>query len=153
MDALIFLALWSGLTALLAVIGGRRSRRAWAGRFRLYFIAGWALVSVGALQVLFTPLRFRELSESAVWFCATGFLVIFTGALNLLNLENQAGQASLRRVCTLANGVVTVLFVAVATHRGAEPLHDPVSGAMILAGLLALGLGLFLGPEKSWRTG
>ena len=142
MDALVFLAVWFGVTFLLVGLWGRRAWRGSAGLLRLYLVTGWALVAVGVLQVLVTPNRFRELSESALWFCASGFLVAFTGAFNLLNLDSRVGQPSLRRVCALANGVVTIFFVAIATHRGAEPLHDPVSGVMIVASVLATALGV-----------
>jgi len=152
MDALVFLAVWFGMTFLLVGLWGRRAWHGSAGLFRLYLVTGWALVAVGILQVLVTPLRFRELSESALWFCASGFLVAFTGAFNLLNLDNKVGQSSLRRVCTLANGVVTVFFVAIATHRGAEPLHDPVSGMMIVASVVATTLGLLREPGNFSRA-
>ena len=152
MDALVFLTVWFGVTFLLVGLWGRRVWRGSAGLLRLYLVTAWALVAVGALQALVTPIRFRELSESALWFCASGFLVAFTGAFNLLNLNSRVEQPSLRRVCALANGVVLVFFVAIATHRGAEPLHDPVSGMMIVASVLATTLGLLREPGKFSRA-
>jgi hypothetical protein len=37
---------------------------------------------------------------------------------------------------------MTAIFVAVATHRGAEPPHDPVSKVLVAVGAVATGLSI-----------
>jgi len=102
----------------------------------MYRVAGASLVSIGALQVAATPLVLGRFEEQTLWFVTAGIAVVLVGVLNLLNLRYRRVAPGLRPVCAAANLAMAVVFVAVATHRGAEPPHDPVSVAW-----LALALG------------
>ncbi len=145
MSALILLAGWFSATALLVGIFNRRLWHSLSASLRLYLGLGWALVSIGVIQAMFTPLRFTSFDESALWFATSGSAVVLTGALNLLNVRGQRQDAGLRRVCMAANAWVTLVFVAVATHRGQEPLHDPVSAVLVaVAGAATVLSGDFL---------
>lgn len=140
MSALLPLAVWLGLTALLTGIVDRRLWGSLPASLRLYLVLGWSLVAIGITQLLLTPLKFPSFDETALWFATSGSAVALTGALNLLNLRGGLGEAGVRRVCTAANLWITLVFVAVATHRGAEPPHDPVSVVLIAVGAAATGL-------------
>jgi len=137
MDALIMLTMWSGATVLLMGLFGRRRWALLGPSLRLYLALGWALVSLGSIQMLFTPLRFGSFDENALWFATSGGAIILTGALNLLNLVRRADARVIRRLCLAANVWITLVFVAVATHRGAEPFHDPVSVVMVVVAVAA----------------
>ena len=134
---LIFLFIWIVLALALARLLTGRLWRTLPLSLRLYLFAGWSLVSFGALQVVISPFKFRPFDETALWFATAGMAVILAGALNLLNLGRHLEDAWLRRTCLAANVAVTLVFVAVATHRGAEPPHDPVSIGLLVVGLFA----------------
>lgn len=142
MSALIPLAVWFALTAFLTRFVDRRLWRSLPSSLRLYLVLGWSLVSIGIAQSLLTPLKFESFDEGALWFATSGSAVALTGALNLLNLRGGLGEAGVRRVSTMANVWITLVFVAVATHRGAEPPHDPVSMVLIAVGVAATGLSI-----------
>ena len=137
MSALIFLAIWFVATFCLVGAFGRRLWNALSSSLRLYLVVGWSLVSIGVIQMMFSPFRFRSFDEAALWFATAGLAITLTGALNILNLGRQRADRGLRRVCVAANLAITVVFVAVATHRGAEPPHDPVSVALMSVGVVA----------------
>ncbi len=153
MSALIFLAIWFVATSCLVGAFGKRLWNTLSSPLRLYLVVGWSLVSIGAIQMMFSPFRFRSFDEAALWFATAGIAVILTGALNILNLGRQRADAGLRRVCVAANIAITVVFVAVATHRGAEPPHEPVSVALMGVGVVATvlsgGIRRFEGIEES----
>src|SRR5262245_9032917 len=140
MFEMIFLVVWLGSAVFLSLIASKREWHRRAAMLRLYLLVSWALVTLGAIQVLATPIRFRNLPEEAVWFAAAGFAVALTGSLNLLNLRARLEELVLKRVCLTANLVITILFVAIATHRGAEPVHDPISAVMLAVGIAATTL-------------
>ena len=144
MDALVMLSVWAAATALLLALFGRRRWVSLAPRLRVDLALGWALVALGLLQVSFTPLRFATFDESALWFSTSGGAIVLTGALNLLTLTPRAGDPSIRRLCLAANLWMTAVFVAIATHRGAEPPHDPVSVVMIAVAVAA--------TERAWSA-
>ena len=135
---------WAGATALLLRLFGRRRWATLPPRLRIDLSLAWALVSLGALQVLFTPLRFASFDEGALWFSTSGGAIVLTGALNLLHLARRPVEAAIGRLCLAANLWLSFVFVAVATHRGAEPPHDPMSVAMI-----AVALGA---AERAWAA-
>jgi len=140
MDALVMLAIWSGATILLVALFGRRAWGAAAPAPRLYLALGWALVSLGGLQMLVTPLRYESFDESALWFATSGGAIGLTGALNLLNLARRRHEPATRHLCIAADLFITLVFLAVATHRGQEPPHDPVSALMIAVAVAATAL-------------
>ena len=110
-------------------------------RLRIYLVVGWALTTIGVIQILFTGLRFEQFDEGALWFATAGMAISLTGALNLLNLGRYLKDPGVKRVCLIANLATTAVFVAVATHRGAEPPHDPVSLALMTVAMIATVLG------------
>ncbi len=134
---LIFTVAWFGATVgLIALFDKRHWRPASVGN-RTYQAASWALVAIGMLQTIFTPLRYQQFSEEALWFGAAGLGVTLGGVVNVLNLATARADTALRRVCLGANIGVSAVFVAVATHRGAEFLHDPISALMVAAAVAA----------------
>ena len=141
MPALILLAVWFAVTSCLVAVFGRQLWRQISPLLRLYLASCWALVSIGVIQALFTPLRFEQFDENALWFATAGIAITLTGALNLLNVGRCFKDPEIRRVCLIANLAITLVFTAVATHRGAEPPHDPVSVALMTVALLATVLG------------
>ncbi len=141
MDSAIFLVLWFAATAFLVTAFGRRLWYKLSPLPRIYLVVCWALVSVGVIQSMVAPIRFRPLDEAGLWFATAGMAIALTGAVNLLNLGRYLEDTGVRRVCLVANLAMTIVFVAVATHRGAEPPHDPVSVALMTVALLATLLG------------
>ena len=141
MDGVIFLALWFGATTFLVAAFGRRLWDRLSVLARMYLVLGWALVSVGVIQAMVTPIRFKPVDEAGLWFATAGMAIALTGAVNLLNLGRYLQDIGLRRVCLVANLATTIVFVAVATHRGGEPPHDPVSVALMTVAVLATLLG------------
>jgi len=140
MVEMIFIVVWFGSAACLLAVLSRREWGQLAPMFRVYLLVSWALITLGVLQVLVTPVRYTELTEAALWFAAAGFAIALTGGVNLLNLRAGLGELTLKGVCLAANVVVTILFGAIATHRGAEILHDPVSAIMLAIGVTAIAL-------------
>jgi len=147
MGGVMFLAAWSLCTVVLLRILLARLWRSGGIAARTYLIAGASLVSIGVLQVAATPLVFSRFEEQTLWFITAGFAVVLVGVLNLLNLRYRRVAPGLRPVCVAANLAMTAVFVAVATHRGEEPPHDPVSVA-----LMALALGAAYLSARRDRT-
>ncbi len=141
MDGMIFLALWFAATSFLVAVFGRRLWYKLSPLPRMYLVLCWALVSTGVIQAMVTPIRFKPIDEAGLWFATAGMGIALTGAVNLLNLGRSMEDTGVRRVCLVANLAMTIVFVAVATHRGAEPPHDPVSVALITTAVLATLLG------------
>ena len=141
MDATALLMIWFAATLGLVAVFGRRLWRGITGWPRLYLVLCWALVSIGLIQVSATTLRFDRFDESALWFATAGLAIALTGALNLLNMGRHLEDRGVRGVCLAANLATTAVFVAVATHRGAEPPHDPVSVVLLTVAVLATLLG------------
>ena len=141
MDAMIFLALWFAATSFLVAAFGRRLWHKLSPLARVYLVLCWALVSTGVIQAMVTPIRFKPIDEAGLWFATAGMGIALAGAVNLLNLGRSLEDIGVRRVCLVANLAMTIVFVAVATHSGAEPPHDPVSVALITAAVLATLLG------------
>ena len=140
MGGVTFLAAWSLCTVVLLRVLLARLWRSGDIAARAYLIAGASLVSIGALQMAATPLVFSRFEEQTLWFITAAFAVVLVGVLNLLNLRYRRVAPGLRPVCVAANLAMAAVFVAVATHRGAEPPHDPVSVVLMA---LALGAAYF----------
>jgi hypothetical protein len=141
MSAFILLTVWGAVTAGVVALLGRRVWVRLSPRLRIYFVAAWALTTVGVIQILFTGARFEHFDEGALWFATAGLAISLTGAMNLLNVGRYLRDAGVRRVCLGANLATTVVFVAVATHRGTEPPHDPVSVVLMTVAVVATLLG------------
>ena len=137
MDAVVFILMWVCATGCLLAVFGRRQWGDRSASFRTYVLVSRALVALGILQVVVAPIRYHELSEAALWFGAAGYAVALTGVFNVLNLRRRLQDLDLKRVSGGAN-----IIVAIATHRGAEPLHDPVSGILVALGVTATTLCL-----------
>ena len=152
MSALMVLIVWAAATSCLITAFGGRLWRTVSSTLRIYLVLGWALVSIGMIQTMFTPLRFKQFDEAALWFATAGLAIILTGAINLLNLGRRLKDAGVRHVCLAANLAMTAVFVAVATHRGAEPPHDPVSVALMSVAALAALLGSGIRQPGSPRS-
>jgi len=131
MSALFLLVVWLLVTVLLLRALGRELWPVLPALLRLYLVAGCALVSIGALQTMFSTLRFDSFDEAALWFATAGLAVSLTGALNLLNVARRREDVPIRRVCVAANILITAVFVALATHRGGALPHDPVSISLV----------------------
>lgn len=153
MSAFILLTVWVAVTAgVVAFLG----RRLWAGlspRLRVYLVVAWALTTIGVIQIMFTGVRFEQFDEGALWFATAGLAISLTGAMNLLNLGRYLKDVGVRRVCLVANLATTAVFVAVATHRGAEPPHDPVSVALMTVAVVATLLGSGMHRAVPSRSG
>ena len=153
MSALILLTAWFVATSSFVAAFGRRLWPRLSLLLQIYLVLCWAIVSVGVIQMIFTPLRFKQFDEAALWFATAGMAITLTGTLNLLNLGRHLKDTGLRRVYLVANLAITAVFVAVATHRGAEPPHDPVSVVLItvavLATLLGSGIHQVLSPRSA----
>ncbi len=141
MDGVIVLVLWFAATSFLVAAFGRRLWRKVSSLLRIYLVQCWALVSIGVIQTMVTPIRFKPIDEAGLWFATAGMAIALTGAVNLLNLGRHLQDTGVRRVCLVANLAITIVFVAVATHRGAEPPHDPVSVVLMTVAVLATLLG------------
>jgi hypothetical protein len=153
MSAIILLTAWAAVTAAVVAF---LDRRLWAGlapRLRVYLVVAWALTTIGIIQILFTGARFEQFDEGALWFATAGLAISLTGAMNLLNLGRHLKDDGVRRVCLVANLATTAVFVAVATHRGAEPPHDPVSVALMTVAVVATLLGSGLDRAMSSPSG
>ena len=154
MSALVFLTLWFAATSCFTAAFGRQLWPKLSLLLRTYLVLCWALVSVGVIQTIFTVLKFKQFDEAALWFATAGMAITLTGALNLLNLGRYLKDAGVRRVCLVANVAITAVFVAVATHRGAEPPHDPVSVVLMSVAVLAtlLGSGVYKAEPPRWAS-
>jgi len=152
MDGVIVLVLWSAATFLLVTAFGKRLWDKVSPLLRIYLVLCWALVSIGAIQTMVTPIRFKPINEAGLWFATAGMAIALTGAVNLLNLGRHLEDTGVRRVCLAANLAITIVFVAVATHRGAERPHDPVSIALMTVAALATLLGSGVVPSRSKRV-
>ena len=141
MSAFILLTVWVAVTAGVVALLGRRLWARLSPRLRVYLVVAWALTMIGVIQIMFTGVRFEQFDEGALWFATAGLAISLTGAMNLLNLGRYLKDAGVRRVCLGANLATTAVFVAVATHRGAEPPHDPVSVALMTVAVFATFLG------------
>jgi len=141
MDSVIVLLLWFVATCFLVAAFSRRLWHKLSALLRIYLVLCWALVSIGVIQAMVTPIRFKPIDEAGLWFATAGLAVALTGAMNLLNLGRHLEDTGVRRVCLAANLAITIVFVAVATHRGAEPPHDPVSITLMTVAVFATLLG------------
>ena len=137
MSAFFLLVVWFTATTLLLWAFGRGLWHALPTLLRLYLVAGWALVSIGAIQTMFSALRFDSFDEAALWFATAGIAVSLTGALNLLNVARRREDVPIRQVSVAANVLITAVFVAMATHRGGALPHDPVSISLVAVGVTA----------------
>lgn len=146
MSTLLLLIVWFLTTSLLAWAFGRELWRELPVLLRLYLAAGCALVSIGAIQTIFSVQRFDSFSEAALWFATAGIAVSLTGALNLLNVAKRREDVPIRRVALAANVLITAVFIAIATHRGEALPHDVVSISFIVLGVTATVLsGVWVG--------
>jgi len=152
MSALILLTVWFVATSFLVAAFSRRMWYTLSPLLRLYLVVCWALVSIGMIQSMSTPLRFKPFDEAALWFATAGMAITLTGAINLLNLGRYLKDAGVRRVCLVANLAITAVFVAVATHRGAELPHDPVSVTLMSVAVLATLLGSGIHEDARSRS-
>jgi len=106
---------------------------------RLYAVAGWGIVALGALHMSAT--RFDALTTSALWFFSGGIALALTGALNLLNRTYGRVAPGLRWVCIGTNVVTTLFSVVLGIVDGAWPAHF-----VLVLGLLGGATVLSLTP-------
>ena len=116
---------------------------------------GWALVALGAVHVVATPVFMPGWNESAVWFASAGGALMLVGALNLLGPGSGVPPA----LCTAAN-LGTLLFalalLATAPEIRSTARTIPADAAepqvwLVLA-LAAAGAWLSRAPSVSRKT-
>lgn len=88
---------------------------------RLYAVAGWGIVALGAVHMSATP--FDALTTSALWFFSGGLALALAGALNLLHRAYGRSAPGLRWVCIGTNVVTTLFSVVLGIVDRAWPAH------------------------------
>ena len=107
---------------------------------RLQSVMAWGIVAVGLLHCFMTPVRYKALSESALWFFSAGLALLYAGAFNLLLLRYGGSAPGLRGVCIGVNLSMLCFVLVYAGRNLGRALHDPGS---ILLILLVAGLTVF----------
>ncbi len=98
-------------------------------------VLGWLLIAFGAVHLLFTRKFDPNLGMNAIWFASGGLLIITIGALNLLRVAYTDVAKGICVVSVIANVVLLVLLVWIATQVPMRSNPQVVVG-LILAGLL-----------------
>ena len=107
---------------------------------KIDILVGWLLIAFGAAHLSLTRKFDPSLGMNAVWFASGGLLIIATGALNLLRVAYAAVAKGVHIVSAIANVVLVLLIVFMATLVPLRSNPQVVVG-LILTGLLT-GLSL-----------
>jgi hypothetical protein len=97
---------------------------------RAYGLLPWGIIVLGVLHMAATWRFYDHLTPAALWFFNGGIVLIFTGALNLINRRHSAEVPALRWFCRGVN-VVTMCF---ATISGL------VGGASVIELIVVIGM-------------
>lgn len=103
----------------------------------LDIVCGWLLIAFGALHVSLTGKYDPSIGLNGIWFASGGLFIITTGALNLLRVAYVSVAKGVRIVSILANVVVVLLILFMATKVPMRGNPQVVVG-LILAGLLTV---------------
>jgi hypothetical protein len=102
---------------------------------KIDIVVGWLLIAFGAVHLSFTRKFDSGLGMNAIWFASGGLLMITIGGLNLLRVAYTAVAKGVRIVSVIANVVLVLLIVCIATRAPMRSNPQVVVGLMI-AGLL-----------------
>lgn len=80
---------------------------------RAYGLLPWGPIALGLVHMAATWRLFAALTPSALWFFDGGIVLVFTGALNLVNRAHGASAPALRWFCRGVN-VVILCFATVS---------------------------------------
>ena len=70
------------------------------------------VLSVSLLHIALTPVFFNTIKPSTMWFVGMGLMGVFVGFLNLAAWKAGESRPLVFGLCKLANGIVTLFFVA-----------------------------------------
>ena len=101
----------------------------------LDIIVGWLLIAFGLLHLSLTRSVHPNIDIDAVWFAASGLLMIAIGALNLLRVAYSSVAKGVVVVSVIANIVLLLLMVFIATLIPVRNNPQVLVG-LILAALL-----------------
>jgi len=77
----------------------------------IHKVSAWALVGLGSIHILLTPLFYSGFTIDALWFAGTGLGTLFLGLLNLAVLHAPARAAL--DLCLLANIIGSVYGILI----------------------------------------
>lgn len=77
-----------------------------------YKINTFLILALGIIHVSATPLFFRGLTESAMWFISGGLMMVFISFFNFILMKSASGERRIRLLCHIAN-VAGLVFAAV----------------------------------------
>jgi hypothetical protein len=109
---------------------------------RAYRILPWGIIVLGVLHMAATFRIHGCLTPAALWFFSGGLVLVFTGALNLIN-GGQAGEVpALRRFCQAVNVVVLCFTMLSGIVGGATAVE-----LLIVVGLIGATTALSFVPS------
>ena len=77
-------------------------------------ILAWALIGLGVVQWIATPVLFETAEEPALWFFGGGITLAIVGAMNLLRLRYGSVARGLVLVAVGSNVALALFWVAMA---------------------------------------
>lgn len=108
---------------------------------RAYAVFSWGIIAFGILHASAATRIYDTLTPATLWFVAGGFLMIATGAVNLLNRAYGRSAPGVRRVCIGMNFIMTAFTVLGGViGRASLPQMGVVVGLFAITSLLALPL-------------
>lgn len=100
---------------------------------RLDQVAAWGIAAIGVLRASATPLAYKQLSMSAVWFFDAAVVLWLTTALNLLRIRYWAMAPGVRFASVSANVVLLAILLTVLIHtKSAQNLSGAVFCPLVL---------------------
>ncbi len=69
----------------------------------LYKISTFLILALGIVHISVTPLLFRSVTESAMWFISGGLMMVFLSFFNFILMKSASGERSVRTLCHIAN--------------------------------------------------
>src|SRR5687768_11390967 len=97
---------------------------------RAYGTLPWGIIALGVLHMAATWKVYDALTPAALWFFNGGIVLVFTGAINLINRAHGAKTPALRWFCRAVN----VVMLCFSTISGI------VTGAGVVSLVVVLGL-------------
>jgi hypothetical protein len=106
----------------------------------LDIIVGWLLIALGAVHTSLTWRVDPNLGINAIWFACGGLFMITIGVLNLLRVAYGAVARGIYVVCFIANLVLVLLMLWIASRVPMRSNPQVVVGLIIAALLAAFAL-------------
>lgn len=113
-------------------------------------VVGWLLIGFGVAHLYFTSTFDPTMGMNAIWFACGGLLMIAISALNLLRVAYVAVAGGVRIVSIIANVVLVLLMLVIATRAPIRSNPQVVVG-LILAALLTAFSVLRRGGQTQTR--